>query len=332
VRDILIDDRKNLWFGTVNGVVMFDGNEWTYHYNLSDTRVLSLGKDLEGNIWAGTCTGGVNKFDSNTWVSFDTSDGLTGMNVCAIETDREGNIWFGTWWRGISKYDGDTWISYDTANGMSSSDVNDLVIDSDNNIWVATDSGVNVFDGTKWMSYNVNDGLIYNNVWCISIDPNGIKWFGTFNGVSRFDGTTWTNYNEADGLAGSWVESISIDSSGDVWFGSDQYDGGVTRLEHSSDINNGTVYSYLSKIHLKTVINPNRNITEIIFNLPSVQNVRLNIYTVNGTRVKKLLSGKKNKGKHTVTFSNKSLASGIYFCRLETEKNGGTSRKIAILK
>lgn len=66
--------------------------------------------------------------------------------------------------------------------------------------------------------------------------------------------------------------------------------------------------------------NPFNPATEIRFALPERAEVKLKIYNIQGKEVAALVEGALEAGWHTITFDGSRLASGIYFCKLETAK------------
>ncbi|MGF1669284.1 MAG: T9SS type A sorting domain-containing protein, partial [Balneolaceae bacterium] len=63
--------------------------------------------------------------------------------------------------------------------------------------------------------------------------------------------------------------------------------------------------------------NPFNPSTVINFTLPQASEVKLNVYNVLGQRVATLVNGQLNSGTHSIRFDARSLASGVYFYRLE---------------
>ena len=70
---LLQDSKGYIWFGTMYGLVKYDGKDYTIYRNdpmdstsISFDDIISLFEDSKGNIWAGTWGGGLNKFDPNT--------------------------------------------------------------------------------------------------------------------------------------------------------------------------------------------------------------------------------------------------------------------------
>ncbi|MBN1819881.1 MAG: hypothetical protein JW833_04160, partial [Prolixibacteraceae bacterium] len=70
----MLRDRDGLmWFGTQDGLNMFDGNKFRIFQNIpgdsasvSNNYIVSICEDEEGFIWIGTMTGGLNRFDKKT--------------------------------------------------------------------------------------------------------------------------------------------------------------------------------------------------------------------------------------------------------------------------
>jgi hypothetical protein len=194
------------WFGTNNGVSVFDGENWTTYdtsnSDLASNRVNGIAIDAEGNKWFGAYNGGVSVLDDggtphnksdDAWTTYDawTTPGLASNRIFAIAIDTEGNIWVGTEWGGVSKFDGATWTTYDPSNsGLASYHIYAIATDEEGNIWFATEP------------------------YCVGSIPTKIG-----GGVSKFDGTTWTTYNTASGLASNWVRSIAIEGANVRWFG-----------------------------------------------------------------------------------------------------------------
>ena len=119
---ILEDKNGNLWVGTWNGLnvtklpnsynsaslrhtVFLNYKHSNVDLNsLSDSRIISLYEDFEGNIWIGTHGGGLNKvvFPKNNeisklkFINFSERDGLSSSVIYGIEGDRNGNLWLST--------------------------------------------------------------------------------------------------------------------------------------------------------------------------------------------------------------------------------------------
>ncbi len=75
-----------------------------------------------------------------------------------------------------------------------------------------------------------------------------------------------------------------------------------------------------SKFSLKSYPNPFNPVATISFSLPVNSRVTLNVYDVLGRKVASLVNGRKQAGNYSVKFNASSLTSGVYVCRLRTER------------
>jgi ligand-binding sensor domain-containing protein len=108
VSSIYEDSQGRLWFGTINGVSLYDPNvnSWTTVTTTNHlVAVWAVGGDQLGNIWIGTDNGAA-RYDPVTqeWTSFAEEEGFTDFSVIEILLDSDGNLWFGTFSQGLFRY------------------------------------------------------------------------------------------------------------------------------------------------------------------------------------------------------------------------------------
>ncbi len=77
--------------------------------------------------------------------------------------------------------------------------------------------------------------------------------------------------------------------------------------------------------------NPFNPTSNIRFTLPQANNVRLDVYNINGQLVQTLVNSRMNAGEHTVQFDAGSLASGVYIYRI-ISGNFVQSKKMTLIK
>ncbi len=75
--------------------------------------------------------------------------------------------------------------------------------------------------------------------------------------------------------------------------------------------------------------NPFNPSTTISFNLPSLSNINLSVFDINGKLVSKIYEGMMNSGKHSINWDGTNFSSGVYFYKLTTD--GFTSIKKMML-
>jgi len=76
--------------------------------------------------------------------------------------------------------------------------------------------------------------------------------------------------------------------------------------------------------------NPFQSRTQINFGLPQDSNVRIDLYSVNGQRVKTLVNDWRNAGDHELLFDAGSLSSGMYFYRIVVDGYSDTKKLLLV--
>lgn len=248
IESIAIDG--SWWFATPAGlsrrIVVLGVPVWTTYTaansDLSDDDVRALAFDSPGNLWIGTCGGGLDRLSTAGWTNWNTGNsGLPGDCVRQIEITRDGARWMavsttGDIHLGVARFQGSTWSQYTPANsGLQDYLVNGLSADRVGRVWMATaTAGLNVIDGDEtWGWYHTgNSGLGSNQLYSVVVNGERI-WAGTVNdGASYFD-PNWKIFNTANsGLAHDFVYSVLLEP-GSAWLGTN---GGLNRF-------NGTAWT-----------------------------------------------------------------------------------------
>ena len=166
IRGFVEDEQQNIWFGTFEGLQVYNPYLDTYRVyrpdyhpgSLEHQSVFSLYKDRQGTIWVGTYYGGVNYFNQS---------------------------------KDIFLY-----YPYDNANNhcLNFPIVGQMVEDKDHNLWIGTDGGgVNLLNRvTGTFTYYTSTGknsVLHNNVKTLSYDRQRDQvYIGTYTGgISCYD-------------------------------------------------------------------------------------------------------------------------------------------------
>ena len=157
VRAILQDSSGFLWFGTMNGLVRFDGYEMqVFAPSQTDTTsfggrtVLALHEDDAGDIWIGTYLRGLWKYDAlnGSFRAVDLGRSNGGRpesdRVNAITQDAEGALWVGMQY-GLVSVDPateiPTWhdeVTNELIQDNSIIAISSVLADTQGRIWCAT--------------------------------------------------------------------------------------------------------------------------------------------------------------------------------------------------
>ena len=260
----MVADGPYLWIATDAGLVKFDRriDSVVVFYTTDNSAipandVWKLALDTSHALWVSTRSGGLAKFQNNTWTLFNASNTpLPGPDGGIIAVDSLNRLWVATG-NGLFKYDGTTWTKYDSLNSpMASNSVEALAADQQGNIWVGTsynltsiDRGyILKFDGaSNWEVHNDTlDGhwmydttfdtgthaikmidttlaheLDPDNPWCMTVDHTGALWIGFSEIINQqIPGIGWQTY--WDFATNNVTYDLEQDTAGMMW-GGDAY-------------------------------------------------------------------------------------------------------------
>ena len=174
IREIIEDDQQNIWFGTFDGLQLYNPYSDTYSVyrpdilsgSLEHQSVFSLYRDRQGTIWVGTYYGGVNYFNQ-------TKDVFHYFPYSKLEK-----------------------------NSLSFPIVGQMIEDKDHDLWICTDGGgVDRMDrksGTfTYYRASGKNSILHNNTKSIAYDEKRDQiYIGTYTGgVSRYDRKSGQFYN-----------------------------------------------------------------------------------------------------------------------------------------
>ena len=234
VLEIVEDHAGNLWFGTCQGLIKYDGNEFTTFSQKEglpgeDAEIWALAMDKNGLIWVGSM-GGVSHFDGVQFKPFSLPDSkvekpkymLSNQLVFKIIEDKNGTMWFATDGNGIFKYNNGNFTHLTTENGLVDNNTADIVEDRQGNIWMGTFyGGVSKFDGKTYTNFTQDGMIAGTETYNFYEDSQGNIWFTAEGyGVYRYDGNSFKQFTTQNGLTSNVTLSILEDNKGQIWFGS----------------------------------------------------------------------------------------------------------------
>ena len=234
VNCLLPISNQDLWIGTDNGVVRWNGVAATttgLASSLTHVQALTMIKDRDANVWVGTNNGLIRVTPQGTIaLSKRESDAVP---VTALFEDREGNLWAGTS-EGIERLRESAFVSYSAAEGIPTENSGPIYVDGEKRVWFGPAAG-----GLYWLRGGqvarvTSAGLSSDVVYSISGDKTGL-WIGRQKGglthLSYKDGSYRSEtFTEAQGLAQNSVYAVNQNRDGSVWVGT--LSGGVSQLSN----------------------------------------------------------------------------------------------------
>ncbi|MCD6594636.1 T9SS type A sorting domain-containing protein [bacterium] len=138
---------------------------------------------------------------------------------------------------------------------------------------------------------------------------------------------TWVNYPIEDATKSPCIDTGDPSSLNDP--DGTIADMGAFYYSQSTEINNN--HSRIQSTHFnRNYPNPFNSTTAISYFISKSQNINIQIFDINGQLIKTLVDNYKTEGNHTILWNAEHLPSGIYFCKLKTEKSEFTRRIIFI--
>lgn len=169
--------------------------------------VYSIFKDSQGNVWFGTSTLGVCRFDGKSFSWLPESELRNGsFGTRSIIEDKEGRFWFcNTLQRYAVDQSDSAGLQFTKVDGLRNANhpsqelfggIMAGTLDSSGALWMATyREGVWRYDGKDITHYPVQDGDEPITLFSIHSDRQGVLWLGTQEaGAYKFNGKTFERF------------------------------------------------------------------------------------------------------------------------------------------
>ena len=195
-------------------------NSWRTEDGLPQNTVQAILQTSDGYLWLGTQEGLV-RFNGIQFTVFNKANTKTfGLNdMRAFVQDQQGNLWIGSFGGGLIRYRDGAFRSYLHEDGLSDNTVPAIMEGSDGTLWVGTDDGLNEFKNGKFTRLGKEDGLSDTIINALARDGDGNIWVGTNNGLDRVSPSKSGSRKIETFLAGKVIKSLSVNHVGDVWVG-----------------------------------------------------------------------------------------------------------------
>ncbi|GAF02104.1 hybrid sensor histidine kinase/response regulator [Saccharicrinis fermentans] len=201
VRSVLVDKKGYLWFGTLDGLVRYDGSRFITHKpkpgvntNLSDQRIREISEDSDGYLWIRTYDNSFSCYDPNKeqFIEFRYRDVKIPLLYTNYVETAGGDIWL---WgdngcikiqKNAARIPEVSFQSDNFMNKLSQTNVNFIFQDRNNTSWVCCSQGLNSVSESGEITQYYNKQALgeFRNV----IEEDGILYFLTGkNYIFRYD-------------------------------------------------------------------------------------------------------------------------------------------------
>ena len=237
--DIAVDSKDNIWAGSYNGLLKYDGNSFTNFTSgnspITSDFIRNIAVDSKDNIWI-SCIEDLVKYDGTSFVVYPLINYLPEnviQGIQGIAVDKEDNVWLTLSYYNyecnlIKIVDGTFTVYSKKELGFSPFYLSGIAINSDNQPYFVisyingepkTDQRPQLFtfDGSKSSQFQFNetsiplDVMIDNkdNIWC----------YGFFGTYAVFNGQNWivdkAKFKE------SGISTIKQSPDKHIWVGTD---------------------------------------------------------------------------------------------------------------
>ncbi|MCW8108235.1 EAL domain-containing protein [Alteromonas ponticola] len=171
VKHFLLDEKKQFWIGTVEGLFVVDMKSLVRYVHQNDAA------EPEFDMVS---------IDLNIWDQVEVSEGLfwLGTNLGLVKLLKEEGEWR---WTHLLEPDNEKLI-------LSNTSITSLTIDAGGNLWLGSVNGGALYWSPKTMSIkslqnavNAQPILSDNAIWSFWQQDNDILWIGTENGLTRLN-------------------------------------------------------------------------------------------------------------------------------------------------
>ncbi|MDO3626098.1 two-component regulator propeller domain-containing protein [Mucilaginibacter sp. BT774] len=250
---LLQDSRGFIWIGTADGLNRYDGYDFKIFRNdakdnasIGNNYVQDIIEDKEGNIWAATIGGGLNKFDRNTnrfhrYLHNEKDKSSISSNfVSKLALDKSGKIWVATQKDGLNLFDPKTgkstrYINSSDPSSLADNGVMTVFVDHNDNLWVGTDNnGLCLFNRnsnnfTSFKSLPSNpESISGNKITAIFEDSRHHLWVGTqeaglnlYNPITHGFKRFVNDPHNKNSLVHNSIQSIAEDDNNNLWIGTE---------------------------------------------------------------------------------------------------------------
>jgi ligand-binding sensor domain-containing protein/tRNA A-37 threonylcarbamoyl transferase component Bud32 len=251
---IVQDHSGYLWLGTAEGLVRFDGVNFTvFNSNntaeFSDNTVNSLYVNRLGVLWIGTLHGKLLSLEKGRFKRHFFTENISGIGFYCIVEDVQGMLWVGTH-EGLfyrSSADKEFFKKYRAFTGVKirclSTDLMGRLLFS------SVNKGLYRLEKEQLIKILSDTDKLNDDIFMIRQGRNGCLWLGTTSGLYYYQNNQLLDFSLKPGIAATII-SLFEDIDGNLWVGSE---GGLYRCNQgafqSLDVGDGLGSNYVYSLY-----------------------------------------------------------------------------------
>jgi PAS domain S-box-containing protein len=227
IQTILQTRDGHVWIGTQEGLVRFDGHEFTVFDRqntpaIAHNNVVALCETRDGALWAATSRGLV-RYAAGRFTGYLQADGLPDESIQSIAEGHDGTLWLGASGGGLVRFRDGTFSLISTADGLPDGFVTALHAAADGTVWIGSNAGLHRLRGGRFEAVTPA-GARPEAIHAIVAGPGGAVWVGGRQGLWRVEGE---RIDVVPGFGAHPVRSLWRDRDGSLWIGTEA---GLSRL------------------------------------------------------------------------------------------------------
>jgi len=231
VRKMFEDNSHTLWIGTsTHGLFRFEEGKFA-SVETSQSQITSIMEDTEGDIWAATAGGGINRLRQRLFHLYNTSSGLLEDISSAVSADAQGNVWLANRGGGVARISDGKVSALRLQAGQHKFIADSVCADDQGFLWAS--------EGTLYRFPRANPDEVQSvsnrltgNITRIHVLFKSLKgdiWTGSdSNLLGYFRGGMPQDYVLEDKFPGNRPRAITEDAQGKIWIGTE--DGQLVQL------------------------------------------------------------------------------------------------------
>jgi signal transduction histidine kinase/ligand-binding sensor domain-containing protein len=224
------DQTGAVWIGTsADGLFHYDGTNFA-QVGTSHEGILCLGSDDEGNVWAGTDGGGLNRLRTRVVELQGKESGLPSAAVRSICEDKNGVMWAVAENGELARYVDNKWSKVAGDQGSFGAHAACVTSDGSGGVWIGTfRHGLQRWSNGRFRSLGRENGLGGDNVRGLLLDHAGDLWIAVEAPacLQKLHGNTFQTFTQPN--LSHAIRALAEDANGTIWCGT--FDGLLLRTE-----------------------------------------------------------------------------------------------------